>query len=101
MPKSVTPKVRALPNDDKSVLKELVLSELKEFDCNSKACGVELFDCSISDDGNIAGKILEGIEFIKTEADLLETYGIWDETCSSRIFYHITKYAPLIQDSAH
>lgn len=47
----------------------------------------------------LAGKIIEGIEFIGTTADLLHTYGIWDETCSSSTFSLISKYAPLIEKS--
>lgn len=101
VPKSVKPKVRSLPNDDKTILEELILSELNNFDNNIKASGIVLFDCSFSDDKNLVGKIIEGIEFIKTEADLLETYGIWDETCSSNIFSLIAKYATLIQNSAN
>ena len=57
-------------------LKNLILSELNNFDNNIKASGIVLFDCSFSGDKNLVGKIIEGIEFIKTEADLLETYGI-------------------------
>lgn len=40
---------------------------------------------------------MEGVEYIESESDPLDTYGIWDETCSSNIFSYISKYAPLIQ----
>ena len=40
---------------------------------------------------------MEGIEFIETVADLLGTYGIWDEICSSQIFSLISIHAPLIE----
>ena len=35
---------------------------------------------------DLVEKIMAGIEFIETESDLLETYGIWNERCSSKIF---------------
>lgn len=46
-------------------------------------------------DMNVADKIVDGVEYIATESDLLESYGVWDETCSSRIFSVITTHAPL------
>lgn len=98
--KSVQPKARELPNGNKSILKELIFNELEVFENNMKASGMVLFDCSFSEDKNLVDKIIEGIEYIKTEADLLETYGIWDETCSAQVFSYITEYAPMIQDSA-
>ena len=41
---------------------------------------------------------MEGIEFIETAADLLGTYGIWDEICSSQTFSSISIHAPLIEN---
>ena len=52
---------------------------------------------SFSNENNLLQKIMEGIEYIEKESDLLNTFGIWDETCSSKIFSFITQYAPLIQ----
>lgn len=79
VPKSVKPTVRVPSNGTKSILNELTF--------NVKASGMVLFDYSFSDDKNLVDKITEGIEFIKTEGDLLETYGIWNKTCSSQIFF--------------
>ena len=42
---------------------------------------------------------MEGIDYIETESDLLDDYKIWNETCSSKIFSFISKYAPLIEDN--
>ena len=98
VPKSVQPKIRELPNGNKSILKELIFNELEVFENNMKASGMVLFDCRFLEDKNLGDlNIIEGIEYIKTEADLL---GIWDETCSAQVFSYITEYAPMIQDSA-
>lgn len=100
VPKSDQPKVRVLPNANKGILKELILNELKEMKNDIEESGMILFDCGFLEDKNLADKIINGVEFIKTEADLLDTYGIWNETCSSQIFSHLTNYAPMIQVSA-
>ena len=91
--------MRELPSKNKTILEELILSELNDFDNNMEASGIALFNGSSSVDKNLVSRIIEGIQFIKSEAARLETYGLWDETCSSRIFFHIMKYAPLIQDT--
>ena len=93
-PKKVTRKVRTLPTDNKTVLEELIFSELNEFETPTNFTGVTLF--SFTCEKNLLQKIMEGIEFIEKESDLLDTYGIWDETCSSKVFSFITKYAPLV-----
>ena len=51
-------------------------------------------------ESNLAQKVMEGTEFMKTESDMLDTFGIWDETCSSKIFSLITHYATLIKVEA-
>jgi len=76
------------------VLEELIFSELSEFETPTNFTGVTLF--SFTCEKNLLQKIMEGIEFIENESDLLDTYGIWDETCSSKVFSFITKYAPLV-----
>jgi len=91
----VTRKVRTLPTDNKTVLEELNFSELNEFETPTDFTGATLF--SFTCEKNLIQKIMEGIEFIETESDLLDTCGIWDETCSSKIFFFITKYAPLVE----
>ena len=45
---------------------------------------------------DIVDKIMEGIEYLETEADLLLTYDMWDEDISSKIFELVLTYAPLI-----
>ena len=59
---------------------------------------IRLFDCRSPDNKDLADKIMEGIEFIETAADLLGTYGIWDEICSSQTFSSISIHAPLIEN---
>ena len=79
----VKPRVRALPSDKKTLLQACILSQLEKLDDSIKAKEIiRLFDCSSPDNKDLADKIMEGIEFIETAADLLGTYGIWDEICS-------------------
>ena len=49
-----------------------------------------LFDISV--DKNLPAKVIEGVEFIASEADLLKSFGIWDEACSSEIFSPISEH---------
>ena len=100
LPKTVKPRVRTLPAANKTVLEELIFSELSEFEAHSNFSGAMLF--SFGDDKNLLRKIMEGIEHIETESDLLDTFGVWDETCSRKIFSFVTQYAPLIHgDTSH
>lgn len=91
-------KVREVPANNKPVLEGLISSEITYFEALNDLTGLMLF--TYKSESNLAQKIMEGIEFIKTEPDLLDTFGIWDETCSSKIFSLITHYAPLIQVEA-
>ena len=95
VPETVKPRLRTMPADSKTVLNELISSELRDFEAQSNFTSLMLF--SISNENNLLQKIMEGIEYIEKESDLLNTYGIWDETYSSKIFSFITQYAPLIQ----
>ena len=95
VPETVKPRVRVLPADNKTVLEELTYSELVDFEAKANSTGMMLF--SFSNQENLLQRIMKGIEFIRTESDLLDTYGIWDETCSSKVFSFISQYAPLIQ----
>lgn len=90
-------KVRALPTKTKAVLEELIFSELNQFEAHTTLPGEMLF--SFSCEQNILQKIMEGIDYIETESDLLDDYKIWNETCSSKIFSFISKYAPLIEEN--
>ena len=94
----VKPRVRALPSDKKTLLQACILRQLEKLDDSIKAKEIiRLFD-SRSPDKDLADKIMGGIEFIETAADLLGTYGIWDEICSSQIFSLISVHAPLIEN---
>ena len=95
----VKPRVRALPSDKKTLLQACILSQLEKLDDSIKAKEIiRLFDSRSPDNKDLADKIMEGIEFIETAADLLGTYGIWDEICSSQIFSLISVHAPLIEN---
>ena len=97
--KMVKPRVRALPSENKDILNELILLELDDFQIDVETIGMSLFDCGAADNKCLVEKIIKGIECIKTESDLLETYSIWNEQCSFRIISLIDRYAPLIGDS--
>ena len=97
LPSTVKRKVRAMPNENKAALEELIFSELNEFEAHTSLPGEMLF--SFSHEKNVLQKIIEGIDYIETESDLLDDYKIWNETCSSEIFSFISKYAPLIEDN--
>lgn len=99
VPKVVKPRVRTLPSEHNGILNELILLELDDSKNDVETIGMNLFDCCVVDNKSLANKIIEGIECITTEADLLETYSIWNEQCSSRIISLINTYAPLIGDS--
>ena len=94
----VKPRVRALPSERKTLLKACILSQLQKLDESIKAKETRLFDCRSPDNKDLVEKMIEGIEFIETAADLLGTYSIWDEICSSQILSLISIYAPLIEN---
>ena len=79
------------------MLEELIFSELNEFEAHTNLPAEMLF--SFSHEKNVLLKIMEGIDYIETESDLLDDYKTWNETCSSKIFSFISKYAPLIEDN--
>ena len=97
-PTVIKPKVREMPAGNEPVLEGLISSEITYFEALTDLSGLILF--TYKSESNLAQKIMEGIELIKTESDLLDTFGIWDETCSSKVFSLITHYAPLIQAEA-
>ena len=55
LPKPVKPRVRTLPAANKTVLEELIFSELSEFEAHSDFSGVMLF--SFGDDKTLLQKI--------------------------------------------
>lgn len=67
---TVKPRVRVLPADNKTVLEERTYSELVDFEAKANSTGMMLF--SISNQENLLQRIMKGIEFIRTEADLLD-----------------------------
>lgn len=100
LPSRVKRKVRAMPTENKAVLEELIFSVLNEFEAHTSVPGENFFMLfSFSHEKNVLPKIMEGIDYIETESDLLDDYKIWNETCSSKIFSFISKYAPLIEDN--
>ena len=95
----VKPRVRAPPSEKKTLLQACILSHLEKLVDSIKAKEIiRLFDCRSPDNKDLADKIMEGIEFIETAADLLGTYRIWDEICSSQTFSSISIHAPRIEN---
>ena len=74
LPGRVKHKLRAPPTENKAVLKELIFSELNEFDERSSLPGEMLF--SLSHEQNVLQKIIERIVYIDTEPYLLDDYKI-------------------------
>ena len=93
----VKPRVRAVPKE-KTLLQACILSELEKLDESIKAKEIRLFDSRSQDNKDLAKKIIEGIEFTETAADLLGTFGIRDEICSSQLWSLISIHAPLIEN---
>ena len=92
LPRAIRSKVRVLSNNNHAILERLIKSAI--FDHESQATSEDsmLFDISV--DKNLAAKVMEGVEFIESEADL-KSFGIWDETCSSRIFSLIPEHTAM------
>ena len=90
-------KVRLLPNNNKIMLEELISNELYHEIDHNISDSLMLFSHPVQQlqVHDLVEKIMAGIEFIETESDLLETYGIWNEQCSSKIFF-ISDYAHLL-----
>ena len=96
--RSGKPRVSALPSERKTLLKACILSQLEKLDESIKAKETRLFDCRSPDNKDLVEKMIEGNEFVETAADLLGTYSIWDEICSSQILSLISIHAPLIEN---
>lgn len=90
LPHVAREKVRILPHENRAILKELIGIELaiqdEEMDCRYGTLLPTETDLD---------KIIDCIGAIKTESDLLEHHGIWNEICSSHVFQLISEYAPL------
>ena len=85
-------KVRMLTINNRAILKEKIYCEVSSRERLVKS-EIPLLP---SIEVDIVDKIMEGIEYLETEADLLLTYDMWDEDISSKIFELILTYAPLI-----
>ena len=76
--------------DDDIVLKSLINMALSDYQTESTS------DCSLlhslSIDRDLADNIVKQVEYIETESDLLNSFGIWGELCSSKIFALISEY---------
>ena len=82
-------KVRRLLDDD-TVLKSLINMALSNYQTESTS------DCSLlhsmSIDSDLADNIVKQVEYIETESDLLNSFGVWDEVGSSKIFALISEH---------
>lgn len=90
LPQAIRSKVRFLSNDNRVILERLIKSAISDHESKVASECSTLFDISV--DKNLAAKVVEGVEFIESEADLLKSFGIWDETCSSQIFSLISAH---------
>ena len=90
LPQAIRSKVRFLPNYNRAILERLIKSAMSDHESQATSEGSMLFDISV--DKNLAAKVMEGVEFIASEADLLKSFGIWNETCFSEIFSLISEH---------
>ena len=68
LPQSVRSKVRFLSNDNRVILEMLIKSTISDHNSQGTSeCSV-LFDIYV--DKNLATKVMDGVEFIESEADL-------------------------------
>ena len=74
-------KVREIPMENRIPLKESIKAIL----CNSPktSWSFSLIDVPVFNTNSMTENIMDGIEYIAEESDLLNKFGIWDETCSS------------------
>ena len=84
LPQAIRSKVRFLPSNNRAILERLIKSAISDHESQAMSERSMLFDISV--DENLPAKVMEGVEFIASEADLLKSFGIWDEACSSEIF---------------
>ena len=76
-------------------MEDFISKELSDFQAETSFANIMLF-CNPCIEGDLAKKIIEGIEHISTESDLFYDYGIWNETYSLNIFLLISRFAPLL-----
>ena len=93
LPQAIRNKVRFLPNSNRAILKRLIKSAISDHESQATSEGSMLFDISV--DKDLAAKVMEGVEFVASEADLLKSFGIWDEHFSSQIFSLISEHTAI------
>ena len=93
LPQAIRNKVRFLPNSNRAILERLIKSAISDHESQATSEGSMLFDISV--DKDLAAKVMEGVEFVASEADLLKSFGIWDETCSSQISSLISEHTAI------
>ncbi|XP_068752409.1 ATP-dependent DNA helicase RecQ-like [Montipora capricornis] len=93
LPQAIRNKVRFLPNSNRAILERLIKGAISDHESQATSEGSMLFDISV--DKDLAAKVMEGVEFVASEADLLKSFGIWDETCSSQIFSLISEHTAI------
>ena len=71
-------------------LKSLIENALAEYEHEVSSLDCSLFNCMLINK-DLADSIVKKVEYIETELDLLNDFGIWDEVCSSKVFSVISK----------
>ena len=71
-------------------LKNLIENALAEYEHEVLSLDCSLFNCMLINK-DLADSIVKKVEYIETELDLLNDFGIWDEVCSSKVFSVISK----------
>ena len=93
LPQAIRSKVRFISDNNRAILERLIKSAISDQELQATSECLMLFDISV--DKNLATKVMEGVEFIKSEADLLKLFGIWDEACSSQISSLISEHTTM------
>ncbi|XP_068691596.1 recQ-like DNA helicase BLM [Montipora foliosa] len=86
-------KFKRTEEDLPQAIRNKVKSAISDHESQATSEGSMLFDISV--DKDLAAKVMEGVEFVASEADLLKSFGIWDETCSSQIFSLISEHTAI------
>ena len=71
-------------------LKSLIENALAKYEHEVSSLDCSLFNCMLINK-DLADSIVKKVEYIETELDLLNDFGIWDEVCSSKVFSVISK----------
>ena len=71
-------------------LKSLIENAFAEYEHEVSPLDCSLLNCMLINK-DLADSIVMKVEYIETELDLLNDFGIWDEVCSSKVFSIISK----------